>query len=161
MREALDAYHRRLEDEIRRFMANREPNEMNAAALTSMLECREKVEHAIEHCDCDHAELDHATAEKWVASMVNTDGTHGAHWSITDTTHLAKNVGVSIGEEVSDVCWWVAVNMMYSDYYHVARRHGVATNTFFADMAKAFLFDEDAPSPREKLTAYYNGIARR
>lgn len=51
------------------------------------------------------------------------------------------------------------MNMMYSDYCSVAAKYGVNKPEFFADMAKAFLFDKDAKGPKEKLSAYYHGIA--
>lgn len=36
--------------------------------------------------------------------------------------------------------------MMYSDYYRVARNHGVDTPYFYADMTAAFLQDAAAPN---------------
>lgn len=36
---------------------------------------------------------------------------------------------------------------------------GGGTAEFYADMAKAFLFDRDAGGPRVKMAAYYHGIA--
>ena len=51
-----------------------------------------------------------------------------------------------------------ALNMMFSDYYGVAMKYGVGVPEFFGDLAKAFLFDKDSPSPKEKLAAYYHNI---
>lgn len=39
-------------------------------------------------------------------------------------------------ETISPWCWWIAVNMMYSDYYGVASHFGVATPEFFAEFAR-------------------------
>ena len=91
--------------------------------------------------------------------MRNTDGSTGAHWSMEQTTSLAESLGVS-RDEVSPWCWWIAVNMMYSDYFGVASHFGVATPEFFAELARAFLLDEDGPGPKPKMSAYYCGIVK-
>ena len=98
-------------------------------------------------------------AEQWAQHMRNTDGSTGAHWSMEQTTSLAESLGVS-RDEVSPWCWWIAVNMMYSDYYGVASHFGVATPEFFAELARAFLLDEDGPGPKPKMSAYYCGIVK-
>ena len=53
------------------------------------------------------------------------------------------------------------MNMIYSDYSAVAYKYGVDTADFYADMAKAFLFDPDGGEPEEKLAAYYHNIVCR
>lgn len=40
----------------------------------------------------------------------------------------------------------------------VASKHGVGIPEFYGEMAKAFLFDKDAKSPKDKMSAYYYGI---
>lgn len=40
--------------------------------------------------------------------------------------------------------FWCVMCMMHSDYYRVARNHGVDTPDFYADMTAAFLQDADA-----------------
>ena len=52
------------------------------------------------------------------------------------------------------------MNMMYSDYCMVASKYGVNNAEFFADMARAFLFDKDAEGPGEKLAAYYHRVVK-
>ena len=101
-----------------------------------------------------------ADAEAWCAKMVNEDGTVGPHWTGDQTTAVAESVGV-IFDQLSPWCWWAAMCMMYSDYCGVANRYGVGTAEFYADMAKAFLFDRDAGGPRAKMAAYYHGIAEK
>lgn len=51
-----------------------------------------------------------------------------------------------------------AMNMVYSDYFSVAKKHGVNTVEFFADMTDAFLDDKDAGAPEEKISAYYHCV---
>ena len=53
----------------------------------------------------------------------------------------------------------MTMNMMYSDYYDVARKFGVNAPEFYAELARAFLMDKDGPGPEEKLCAYYRCIA--
>ena len=48
-----------------------------------------------------------------------------------------------------------------TNYHAVAKKYGCDNAMFYADMAKAFLFDKDAGTPREKLSAYYHGIAKK
>ncbi len=52
------------------------------------------------------------------------------------------------------------MNMMYSDYYSVGVKYGVDRPEFYADLAKAFLFDKDSPAPAEKLAEYYHEVVK-
>ena len=52
------------------------------------------------------------------------------------------------------------MNMMYSDYYSVGVKYGVDRTEFYADLAKAFLFDKDGPAPSEKLAEYYHEVVK-
>lgn len=58
-------------------------------------------------------------ARKAVSKMENEDGTRGPHWSIEETTTLANQYGVSLGNRFNRYDWFVALNMVYSDYYKV------------------------------------------
>lgn len=126
--------------------------------IRRMLEAYEKLE-ALEQ-EIMGAGLTCEEAKCWVAHMKNEDGTEGAHWTMVQTTDVAERVGV-VFEHIRDYEWWAAMNMVYSDYYTAARNHGVDTAEFYADLAKGFLFDEDAPAPRTKLATYYREIAER
>ena len=53
-----------------------------------------------------------------------------------------------------------AMNMMYSDYFPVGVKYGVDRPEFYADLAKAFLFDKDGPAPSEKLAEYYHKVVK-
>lgn len=155
MKDKLQAYKEKLEQGIAEYMAL-PVSERSASAVRGMVECWEAIDE-MEHCVCHSEKMTHDDAEKWVSRMVNDDGTMGAHWTMEQTTAVAESVGVAF-EHISQWCWWVTMNMMYSDYCTVADKYGVGTAEFYADMAKAFLFDKDAPSPQEKLSAYYYGI---
>lgn len=56
-------------------------------------------------------------ARKAVSKMENEDGTRGPHWSVEETTTLANQYGVSLGNRFNRYDWFVALNMVYSDYY--------------------------------------------
>ena len=136
----------------------RNPATPNAAqGIMAMVECLNILKSA-EGTICTGREMTRDDAEAWAAHMVNEDGTVGPHWTVDQTTAVAESVGV-IFDQLSPWCWWAAMCMMYSDYCGVANRYGVGTAEFYADMAKAFLFDRDAGGPRAKMAAYYHGIA--
>lgn len=63
-------------------------------------------------------------ARKAVSKMENEDGTRGPHWSIEETTTLANQYGISLGNRFNRYDWFVALNMVYSDYYTVITSTG-------------------------------------
>lgn len=95
----------------------------------------------------------------WNDNMMNTDGTKGGHWTVEQTSAVAASIGVCF-DHVTDKEYNVTMNMMYSDYYDVAKKNNAMTATFFGEMAKAFLFDPDGGKPYEKLGAYYNYVVK-
>ena len=99
-------------------------------------------------------------AEKWAAKMQNADGTTGQHWTMEQTTAVAESMGIQ-APVVPRWAWGVTMNMMYSDYYDVARKFGVNVPEFYAELARAFLMDKDGPGPEEKLCAYYRCIVKQ
>ena len=106
---------------------------------------------------CRAGKLDREVIEAWDKKMKNDDGSTGGHWTIAQTTEAAKSAGV-VMEHVTPEEWNIAMNMVYSDYCGVATKYGCSKVEFYADLAKAFLFDKDGPGPEAKLAAYYYGI---
>lgn len=96
-------------------------------------------------------------AEAWAAKMQNADGTTGPHWTMDQTSAVADASGA--GHDIPHWVFGVTMNMMYSDYYDVARKFGVNVPEFYAELARAFLMDKDGPGPEEKLCSYYRCIA--
>lgn len=88
-------------------------------------------------------------AEEWTKEMKNEDGSKGPHWSMEQT----KNVKDKLQLNVDPVEFYVAMNMMFSDYCGIARKYGVDNPEFYAHMAKAFLNDKDAGPG--KLAKYF------
>lgn len=99
-------------------------------------------------------EMDEDTAEEWMESLENEDGTKGPHWKMEQTERLMEQRGI----ECDPVEFWCAINIMYSDYSKVARAHGVNKVEFYADLAKAFLKDKDAVDG--KLMVYYECVVK-
>lgn len=71
--------------------------------------------------------------------MVNEDGSFGGHWTLEQTTSVAKNNGVEF-DHFNEYDWCYVMNMLYSDYY------GSIPNetSVYLKMAKKFLDDKDA-----------------
>ena len=98
----------------------------------------------------DH--LTKAVAVEWVEGMQNADHEHptGEKWTMETTKPLAIKHGFSSEEKQLE--FWAIMNMMYSDYSETAKKHGVSTMDFFADMAKSWMNDKDAV--KNKTAAY-------
>lgn len=79
----------------------------------------------------------------YVNKMTNKDGTVGAHWTYDQTTNYL-NTHLSFAG-IDPNCFYVAMNMMYSDYYQPAR-----TIDTYATLAKDFIQDKDAPADKVK-----------
>ena len=155
LHEQIKAYIPKLEYSIREYMRN--PATPNAAqGIMAMVECLNMLKGA-EGAICTGREMTKADAETWAAHMVNEDGTTGPHWGVDQTTAIAESMGMT-WEKVSRLCWWITMNMIYSDYSSVAEKYGVSIAEFYADMARAFLMDKDGPGAKKKLGAYYHGI---
>lgn len=107
--------------------------------------------------DRHKAKLNDYNPWEWAKDMKNMDGSSGAHWSMedTETVRKARNINDCKPED-----FWIAMNMMYSDYQGVAKKYGIDKPEFYADMAKSFLTDKDSKQGREKLEAYYEYVVK-
>lgn len=86
--------------------------------------------------------------DKALSKMINEDGSTGAHWNLTDTNNLAKQVGISF-TNFNEYDWNYVLNMIYSDYYGSVN-NDVST---YAKLARKFIEDKDAPEG--KALKYY------
>ncbi len=93
-------------------------------------------------------------AERWANHMENDDGTTGPHWTLEQATAVANSIGVHTDPWV----WFAALNMEYSDNFETAAKYGLDRPEYYADLAKAFLFDKDGGGPEAKIAGYYHGI---
>lgn len=94
-------------------------------------------------------------ALEWTGRMKNEDGTTGPHWTMEQTEQVRQQRGI----KCDPLKFFVAMNMMYSDYCKVAEEIKANSMDFYVYMAKAFLNDKDAPL--DKLERYYHCIARQ
>lgn len=99
-------------------------------------------------------EVDAERAHKWVEHMHNADGSTGAHYAPEKAEQLRK-AHFPEGDKWE---WFVAINMMYSDYMPVAKKMGMDKEEFYCGMAKAFLEDPDAGE--NKLEKYMKYIPK-
>ena len=93
-------------------------------------------------------------ARRWTEHMENDDGSMGAHWTLEQNTAVANSIGVHVDPWI----WFAALNMEYSDNFDVAQKYGLDRPEYYADLAKAFLFDKDGGGPEAKIAGYYHGI---
>lgn len=87
------------------------------------------------------------TAEYVVSKFENRDGSVGEHWNYETTTKVLD----SKGYDFRPCDWYVALNMIYSDFY----RSGRSDDTYI-EMAYDFLDDKDAPD--DKMKRYYKAM---
>lgn len=87
------------------------------------------------------------TAKYAVSKMKNKDGSTGEHWSKETTDKVLE----SKGYHFNHCDWYVALNMMYSDYYKSGR-----SDDTYIELAYDFLDDEDAPE--HKMKKYYHAM---
>lgn len=106
------------------------------------------------HEGTEPAGFTEADAKCWTEHMENDDGSMGAHWTLEQTTAVANSIGVHVDPWI----WFAALNMEYSDNFEVAQKYGLDRPEYYADLAKAFLFDEDGGGPEAKIAGYYHGI---
>lgn len=92
--------------------------------------------------------IDEQTARQWVQRM---DG--GEHFKPQQADDLRR----SVGARCNPYTFYVALNMMHSDYARVAQQMGVDRPEFYAHMAKAFVEDTDARDG--KVRRYMEGVA--
>ena len=93
-------------------------------------------------------------ARKAVSKMENEDGSRGPHWSLEETTALASQYGITLGSKFNRYDWFVALNMVYSDYFKVIMNlSSTASTKPFVELAKAWLHDKDIDEG--KMWYYY------
>ena len=94
-------------------------------------------------------------AEDWVYSMRSANGQQGQIYSMDQAKQIMQRHGL----KCDPVEFYVALNMMKSDYGKVAKKMGVDKEEFYACMADAFLNDEDAH--HNKLALYHHYIVKK
>lgn len=86
--------------------------------------------------------------EKALKDMVNEDGTKGPHWTVEQTTNVAKANGIEF-KHFNEYDWNYVLNMVYSDYY------GAIPNELASYVKVARKFLEDRDVEEGKALRYY------
>lgn len=94
-------------------------------------------------------------AEEWMHSMKNEDGTRGPHWTMEDARRLMERKKL----RCNPYEFAAIINALYSDYNKVFEKHGVVSEDLYADLAHAWLNDEDAMPNKAML--YYECIVKK
>lgn len=91
--------------------------------------------------------------EKALSKMVNEDGTTGGHWTVDQTTMVARSNGIEF-KHFNEYDWNYVMNMIYSDYY------GSVPNetSIYVKMARKFIEDKD--SEEGKAIRYYFAMTK-
>lgn len=89
--------------------------------------------------------FDEEHAKYAVEGMENEDGSKGPHWTVEETTSIANQMGINLKSEKHNKWdWYVAMNMIYSDFYKaVVAMTGGASTKHFAELTKAWICDKD------------------
>lgn len=114
-----------------------------------------KMEHGGAKSQGGKPKLDEKMASEWAMKMQNEDGTRGPHWTKGQVREIMEERGIG-GQNTK---WWVAMNMVYSDYCKAARKLGVNIVDFCVELARAFCEDKDAKA-EDKLAAYYTHVVK-
>ncbi|MBQ8617675.1 MAG: hypothetical protein IJ418_09185 [Clostridia bacterium] len=104
-------------------------------------------------------EMTREMAEKWVEGMESADPQkpRGGKWTLEQVKPLAQKMGFAEGQKLYE--FWAVMNAIYSDYYEVSKKYNLHNNPeYFAEMAKAWLYDKDAVE--NKATVYYECIVK-
>lgn len=95
------------------------------------------------------------TANTWAKNLQNADGTTGPHWTIEQVKQMMAQRKI----QANPIEFWISINMLYSDYSTVAKKHGLGGSLdFYIDLTKAFLDDKDAKP--NKLSNYYGSVVK-
>lgn len=89
-----------------------------------------------------------------VKDMVNEDGTNGPHWSVEQTTSVARQHSIILSR-YNEYDWNYVMNMLYSDFFGTVPNE---TSTY-VKMARKFLDDKDAPDG--KAFIYYMAMKQK
>lgn len=81
--------------------------------------------------------FDEEHARYAVEGMENEDGTKGPHWTVEETTSVANQMGINLRSEKHNKWdWYVAMNMIYSDFYKAVVAMTATDKTQIVDMVK-------------------------
>lgn len=106
--------------------------------------------------DSEKMKLSKREIKRKERELINADGSPAPHFKdMQQIMNVAQQVGAKYdGYDEADFCF--VMNMLYSDYCLAVRKFVPQEREmlFYAELAKAWLDDEDAPEGSEKLYLY-------
>ena len=96
-----------------------------------------------------HHSFTEEDAKEWVSHM-----DPAGRWNVEQTTAVMNQRGYHYDPWE----YWAVMNMLVSDYGKMAAKHGVDKIEFWADLACAFLQDDDAEP--DKVGRYWRDIVK-
>lgn len=129
----------------------------SAELLACLLYIRKHYDYLLEAVreEDEESPLVKKEATEWTKGMENADGTSGPHWTMEKTEESRIQRGI----QCAPLEFYVAMNMMYSDYVKAAEKVNCSSLDLYAFMAQAFLDDKDAQP--DKLARYYWYVVER
>lgn len=103
--------------------------------------------------------LTHRDLKHWKHSLINADGSHGAHFTTEEIETASQGLSLDMESyNIHELC--MTANMIYSDFGQVLGRYISATDVkTYVMLAKCFLEDKDsAVKGWHKLAKYYDEI---
>lgn len=101
---------------------------------------------------------------EWVSNMENnSDGSKGERWSVDEVENIVNKYWMGT-EKITSLEWWVALNMVYSDYCRLPEKFKISDKTeFYFELAKLFLVgDKDGKgTPCERLLNHYKYMVKK
>lgn len=105
--------------------------------------------------------LTKADMHEWKKRLINTDGSEGEHFNMSQVMQAAEKLNVRFNS-FSEKEFCLAVNVIYSDFGEDIRKFVGPEKELLmcASMAISFLDDPDGPEPSSKLARYYHFVVR-
>lgn len=93
---------------------------------------------------------------EWKSNLINEDGSHGPRFTLDDVEEVIKRMHIRF-DEYNEKEFCMVMNMLYSDECLVNKKYISSDKelVYYAERAKAWLEDKDAPEGSEKLALYY------
>lgn len=101
-----------------------------------------------------YEDLTEEKANRWLNQMQNEDGSKGPHWTLDQVKQVVKQKMLPY----DDISLWLALNLVWSDFYPAAKKFNVNNTEFYIEMAKSFLDDKDAKP--NKLENYFECVVK-
>ena len=97
--------------------------------------------------------FDRKLADRWVEAMQEESGKE--LWSREEVEKISRKYGM---DDLDKNEFYAVFNAVYTDFCEVAKKWGLDKAEFFADLARAFIEDDDAVG--DKVAAYYACVVR-